>query len=339
MVQSLEHGLPIVNGSSGLRPPFFAALAEVLNQFPSAESLWTLHDLDVRYIVSPKRVETTQTAGDDEVAEGPPPGHEAPALPLAERAHVGGLRIYELRWTKEAEAGLRRPELPAAASAAFATERRRSLNGPARERAFLRHATISRDRASCSSDPYQTSVAAIGSRWPRRQPISLEFHQARDQFVTVADRALLPLRHDQHLREGSRRVDRSSEYDQVGRSVRLNGGVTLPMQRGTRDPLTAFFYARAIPLPAGAVVRIPLNEGGRNLVVDLRVVGIERVRCQGRIVDGVRVEARFSALVQRRRPIEATVWFSADDRVVPLVIEIASEFGSFRAELASYRRD
>jgi len=87
------------------------------------------------------------------------------------------------------------------------------------------------------------------------------------------------------------------------------------------------------------VVRIPLNEGGRNLVVDLRVVGLERVRCQGRIVDGLRVEPRFTALVQRRRPIEATVWFSADDRVVPLVIEIASEFGSFRAELASYRRD
>ena len=350
MVQSLEHGLPIVNGSSGLRPPFFAALAEVLNQFPSAEALWTLHDLDVRYIVSPKRVETTQTAVDDEAAEGPPPGREAPALPLVERAHVGGLRIYELTWTKEAEAALRRPELPVPADPGPLPFRNREeavysvrwlgagnalglAAGTATIKAETEPASLQRPAATTGVAVYRLTLAAETADWVSR------FYQARDQFVTFADGALLPLRHDQHLREGSRRVDRSSEYDQVGRSVRLNGGVTLPMQRGTRDPLTAFFYARAIPLPAGTVVRIPLNEGGRNLVVDLRVVGLERVRCQGRIVDGLRVEARLTALVQRRRPIEATVWFSADDRVVPLVIEIATEFGSFRAELASYRRD
>jgi hypothetical protein len=351
MVQSLEHGLPIVNGSSGLRPPFFSALVEVLNQFPSAESLWTLRDLDVRYVVSPKRIDPTGTASLDGSAAGPSsPGHAVSALPLVEHANVGGLWIYELRWTKETEAALRRPELPVPADPGPLPFRSREeaiysvrwlgagsaldlAAGTATITAQTESPLPERSTAATPVAAYRLTLAAETADWVSR------FYQARDQFVTLADQALLPLLQEQHLREGSRRVDRSSVYDQIGRSVRMNGSVTLPMQRGTRDPLTAFFYARAIPLRAGTAIRIPLNEGGRNLVVELRVVGPERVRCQGRMVEGLRVEPRFTALIQRRRPIEATVWFSADDRVVPLVIEVSTEFGSFRAELASYRRD
>jgi len=350
MVQSLEHGLPIVNGSSGLRPPFFTALVDVLNQFPSAESLWTLHDLDVRYVVSPKRVETAGTAAGGGTAGAPAPGHEAQALPLVERAHLGGWWIYELRWTREAEAALRRPDLPAPADPGPLPFRNREeavytvrwlgagnalglAAGTATIGAQAEPPLPARSGATAGGAAYRLTLAVETADWVSR------FYQASDQFATVADQTLLPLLQEQHLREGSRRVDRSSVYDQIGRSVRLDRGITLPMQRGTRDPLTALFYVRAIPLPAGTVVRIPVNEGGRNLVVDVKVVGPERVRCQGRMVTGLRVEPRFTALVQRRRPIEATFWLSTDDRVVPLVIEVSTEFGSFRAELSSYRRD
>jgi MYXO-CTERM domain-containing protein len=350
MVQSLEHGMPIVNGSSGQRPAFFVALVEVLNQFPSAESLWTLHDLDVRYVVSPKRVELTPTAGGAAPAAGASLAAAAPVLPLVERANVGGLWIYELRWTREAEAVLRRPELPAPPDPGPLPFRNHEeavyevtwLGAGNALGLTTGTATITAERVSPGSErsggtapiaAYRLTVSARTADWVSR------FFQAQDQFVTVADQALLPLLQEQHLREGSRRVDRSTVYDQVQRLVRVGGDVTLPMERGARDPLTAFFYARAVPLRAGTTVRIPLSESGRNLVVELRVVGPERVSYQGRLVDGLRVEPKITARLQRRRPIEATLWLSADDRAVPLVLEISAGFGSFRAELASYRRD
>ena len=52
MVESLEHRRPIVNGYSGQRPAFYSALVDTLSDFPSADALWSLHDLDVRFIVT-----------------------------------------------------------------------------------------------------------------------------------------------------------------------------------------------------------------------------------------------------------------------------------------------
>jgi hypothetical protein len=350
MVQSLEYSLPIVNGSSGLRPPFYPAIAEVLNQFPSAESLWTLHDLGVRYVIRSKGAGMAGSASGTGSAAGASAAHEVQASPLVERASFGGVRIYELNWTKDTEAALKRPELPVPAEPGPLpfTSREEAIYsvrwlgagsaldlaaGTATITAQAEPPAPDRSPTAPPSAAYRFTLAAETANWVST------FFQARDQFVTLADRTLLPLRQEQHLREGSRRVDRSSVYDQRERSVRIGEGVALPMQRGTRDPLTTLFYVRAVPLRPGVPIRIPLNEGGRNLVVEVRVVGPERVRCQGRLVDALRVEPRFAALVQRRRPIEATVWFSRDDRVVPLVVDVSTEFGSFRAELASYRRD
>ncbi len=52
MVESLEHRRPIVNGYSGQRPAFYSALVDTLHDFPSADALWSLKDLDVRFIVT-----------------------------------------------------------------------------------------------------------------------------------------------------------------------------------------------------------------------------------------------------------------------------------------------
>ena len=52
MLQSLEHGRPIVNGYSGLRPPFFEALLDAVNRLPAPQALVTLHDLGVEFVVS-----------------------------------------------------------------------------------------------------------------------------------------------------------------------------------------------------------------------------------------------------------------------------------------------
>ena len=52
MVDSLQHGRPIVNGYSGQRPSFFP-LWWTCSHLSDRRRLWTLRDFGVRFVVSP----------------------------------------------------------------------------------------------------------------------------------------------------------------------------------------------------------------------------------------------------------------------------------------------
>src|SRR5262249_10493718 len=88
MLQSLEHGHPIVNGYSGVRPPFFEAVAEAVSRVPGPESPVALHDLGVEYVVSAQRLSL----------EGPA------ASALVERAGFADQYVYRINWTPELDA-------------------------------------------------------------------------------------------------------------------------------------------------------------------------------------------------------------------------------------------
>ena len=52
MLQSIEHGRAVVNGYSGARPPFFEAIVDAMSRAPGPESLLSMHELGVEYVVS-----------------------------------------------------------------------------------------------------------------------------------------------------------------------------------------------------------------------------------------------------------------------------------------------
>ena len=99
MLEALEHRRPIVNGYSGQRPAFFSGVVDTMQAFPSVDAMWTLKDLDVRYVVTADRIDT--------------------AWPLVERARfdepsTGVSRgVYELMWSDAVEASLGPPAGPA----------------------------------------------------------------------------------------------------------------------------------------------------------------------------------------------------------------------------------
>ena len=326
MVRSLEHRRPIVNGYSGQRPAFFMGLVDTLNQVPSADALWTLRDLNVRFVVTPSPLAMS--------ADGP----------LVERARLGGETIYELRWTPDAEAAMPRPELPAPPAAG-------PLPFPSRERAVYRvmwlsgaavgvaagQATFTASTAGDTGLPLPSADAARHfavevetANWVAR------FFEARDRIETWTDASLLPVRQEQHLREGRRVVDRATRFDPAARTVTTDEGPALPLPRGARDGLSAFYYARALPLAAGYTARFPVIEGSRSYVVELTVERVERIAHAGGQVDAFRVSPHVSSSGGRAPGVRTTMWISTDARRVPLVLEIETGFGSFRAELDRY---
>lgn len=327
MVQSLEHWRPIVNGYSGQRPVFYAALVEALSGLPNPAALATLKELDVRFVISP----------------GVLPGVGTPASPLIERARLDGQFIYEAQWTPESEvlphaaAALPEPplpgDLPFAAGETLTYEIRWDGGGvglPAGS------ATLRVDDASGGESRWKFQAAAVTADWVS------SFFEARDTFTTVADAALRPLQHVRQIREGRRRQDRVFIYDAAQRLVRTGqtadeasaaGALSLPWSPGARDAVTAFYYARAVVPPSGTELRIPIHEAGRNLILLLPAGTEEDVEYRGQTVRARRIRPVLQQRIERRRPVDITVWMSLDARRVPIVVELDAGFGRVRAEL------
>jgi hypothetical protein len=106
---------------------------------------------------------------------------------------------------------------------------------------------------------------------------------------------------------------------------------------GSRDAIAALYYARTLRLEPGAVAQIPVNEAGRNLVIELRAGGPEQVTIGGHPVAAVRLEPQIRQRIERRQPVRGTVWISADERRVPVKVELSAAFGKLTLELEEYR--
>lgn len=357
MVESLEHRLPIVNGYSGQRPPFYATIVDALHAFPSAEAMFALKDFEVRYVVTGE----------------PVAGVDAGEWPLALRAHFDARPqagaeaaqperfIYEVVWSPEAEARLGEPEVPeppppgpppfaigetltyavswdgpagrvSAGQVELAVEAPSSGASAAGASDAASGASAGAAAASAPDEAYRFRVRAKTADWISK------FFEADDQFVTLATSGLMPVTHERRLREGRRRVDQTQVYDAAEGVVRVAGDPDRPplrVWRHSRDPVSAFFYLRTLALQPGTQLQIPVNDNGRNLLLDLRVEQVERIRVAGRDVEALRLTPVLRQRVPRRQPPAITVWLSRDGRQIPLAAEVSAGFGDVRLELSS----
>ena len=321
MVQSLEHHRPIVNGYSGQRPSFYGPLVDAINTFPSLEALTALHDARVRFVVTPRPLEHTDP-------------------PVLERARLADATVYELVWTADLETRLAAAatiEPPAPQRIPFRVgERARYTVDWGGAGVNLSAGEIS---IAVEGPPYRLVVKAATAPWVAR------FFEAQDVFSTQADTNLMPQVHERDQNEGSRRLTRAFIFDHGARVVRTgrtladargDAAVVLPMSPHARDAIAALFYVRTLPLKSGEHIRFPVNEAGRNLVVELAVDGIDRVHVRGTDVDAVRLTPVLQRRLEDRQPLASTVWLSSDERRVPLMLDLDAGFGHVRVELVSY---
>jgi hypothetical protein len=338
MVDSVEHRRPLVNGYSGQRPAFFSGAVDALGSFPSAEAMWMLKDLDVRYVVTAVPV-----------TPGP--------WPLAERARLsdpvrGERWIYELAWSPEAEARLGEPSTPVPPEPGpvpFAMGERLTYrviwDGPA---GIVDAGTVTLAVDSLPvSDPlrhqpdrrdgYRFSVEARTAPWIAR------FFEADDRFVTTTDPQLFPRVHERILREGRRRVDQRIHFDAarlLAQPVVASGepaGPAIRLWPHVRDAVAAFYFVRTLNLAPGSRVEIPIVENGRHSTLEIEAVSAETRHVSGRDLATVRVHARLRQRVPRRKPPDITVWLERAAPRALVAAEVAAVFGNLRVELAGRR--
>jgi len=344
MLGTLVHGRPIVNGYSGQRPAFAGAVAGALASFPSADAIWTLHDLGVRFVIASQdgletswplvRRASVAGSGDASViyeladeatllaAVGAPAAASAPA-PGVPGFAPGEVSRYDVFWAgagTTVSAGI----VEIHVLAADGTDARLPPWLPAADRARIR---------------YQALVSLETAPWVGR------FFEARDTFRTYTDDQFRPIAHLREIREGRRRVDQAAFHDGHGGVVRVVPPAAATVEAGPgfrapldhRDPLAAFLLVRTLDLVPGLQLAIPVNDMGRNLTLQSGPLEPVTIEWRGRQVPALHMRPTLVQRVQRRAPPAIDLWLSADRRRLPLRIDVAAGFGRVRVELIETR--
>jgi hypothetical protein len=143
----------------------------------------------------------------------------------------------------------------------------------------------------------------------------------------------IPFRTQQVIREGGRVSDTSSEYNQPVGTAALPPRLRLGEFPGTYDLISAIYRLRSLPLAQGAKYYFTARSDLDQFNAELRVSGRELIKTNvgsfNTIVTEVRVPNDSEANSYRIR-----IYFSDDERHVPVLITARHRSGEIRAELA-----
>jgi hypothetical protein len=100
------------------------------------------------------------------------------------------------------------------------------------------------------------------------------------------------------------------------------------------DVVTAFYYLRNQPMEVGHTIELPVNDGNKTQRVIVEVQAREKVQTPAGTFDTLRVEPKvFGGLLNRKGRM--LIWFSADERHLPVRIKAMISVGTITGTLRS----
>ncbi|MFN2415681.1 MAG: DUF3108 domain-containing protein, partial [Pyrinomonadaceae bacterium] len=165
--------------------------------------------------------------------------------------------------------------------------------------------------------------------------VSAALYAVNNTYATFVDPSTgLPYRARQSIRQGGRVADVTQEYNKPLGDSALPPGREVAVSPGTYDFLSALYRIRALPLAQGAVYALTARNGETTYDAEVRVTGREMLKTNigssNAIVTQVRVRVNKEADDYRVR-----LYFTDDERHVPLLITARHPAGEIRVELAS----
>jgi hypothetical protein len=163
--------------------------------------------------------------------------------------------------------------------------------------------------------------------------INVALFAINNDYITYVDPTSgLPYRAQQVIRQAGRTSDTSSDYNQPAGIDAIPPKVRTGEFPGTYDLLSAIYRVRAMPLTEGSSYFITVRDEGEVYQAEIKVTGRELVKTK---------VGTFNALVTRLNVIHSSlndygirIYFSDDERHVPVLITGKLRAGEIRAELA-----
>jgi hypothetical protein len=159
--------------------------------------------------------------------------------------------------------------------------------------------------------------------------INVALFAINNDFVTYVDPVTgLPFRSVETVRDAIRNADSVQDFSQPG------GNEAIPPKQkgypGTFDLLSAFYRARALPLANGAVYDLSVRGEGSDYLAELKVVGREVIRTNVGSFPTIVTEIKVN-----NSPLKnIRIFFSDDERHVPVLLTARVKSGDLTAELA-----
>lgn len=174
----------------------------------------------------------------------------------------------------------------------------------------------------------------------RSRPVITTFFPVDNRVESIVDSAtLLPEHLNFRRREGKKKEDLEYTFHQKeGRVTVVKGGKTeiLEIPPGTQDVISCLYYARSeLSLQPGSVMTMNVYHDKKNRKLEVHVEEIETVSGPWGEVQTARVLVvmPFQGLFLNQGNIR--VWFTTDDRRIPVRMKAKVVIGSIVADLVS----
>ncbi|MGH9902843.1 MAG: DUF3108 domain-containing protein, partial [Pyrinomonadaceae bacterium] len=164
--------------------------------------------------------------------------------------------------------------------------------------------------------------------------VSAALYSVNNDYVSYVDPATgLPFRVEQVVRDGPRAADAARDYNQPA------GASALPAKRagvfpGTYDLLSALYRLRTLPLAEGSAYRFTVQDAARQYDAELMVGRRELLKTNIGSVNAIATQVRVRGDKQADG-YRVRIYFSDDERRVPVLITAQHPAGEIRADIAS----
>lgn len=169
------------------------------------------------------------------------------------------------------------------------------------------------------------------------------FWKMRDTITsTIEAKALAPTRFTFSQRENQKVIDTEARFDRNTKKWFVHRDERRRVKKydfdqppNTIDPITAVYLARSQELKVGEHLYFNIFGGRYRYLLDLEVERREKIRITSGTVDAFKIVPRIKNLMKRgyaERLNEASVWISADERRIPVMLSSRIFVGSIYIE-------
>lgn len=164
-------------------------------------------------------------------------------------------------------------------------------------------------------------------------------YEVRDRYLTFIDvEAIVPLKFEQHIREGTYKRDFVAEFDQVNNIARTTEG-NYPIPPYVHDIMSAFYYARTLDysgMKPGDLIQLYNFYKDKSHDLGVRFLGRQELEVEAGTFKTIVVEplVREGGLFKAEGRI--VIWLTDDERKIPVRVNTKVIIGSIDTELREY---
>jgi hypothetical protein len=162
------------------------------------------------------------------------------------------------------------------------------------------------------------------------------FYTVRDTIHSIIDRhTLWPVKFVKRQHEGSYHRDSTYVFDQQSRTISRNGE-SFACSVQVHDILSVLYRVRTYPLAVGQSFEATVYEGGRLYTARINVLRRETIEVPAGTFDCIVAEPILKSDAVFRQKGRLWIWFTNDERHIPVRMTSKIPIGEIRAEMTSY---